>query len=93
MTGNIIQSCRNAFSSSSAPKSRFRPTKKIKEGHPRLVTFSVRHSGGLNYALLNPGVLSEPQQHGYLAYRLQNGNIEVEKPSGIGLMKIPADHF
>jgi hypothetical protein len=63
------------------------------EGHPGLVTFSVRHSGGLNYAMLNPAVLSEPQHHSYLAYRLQNGIIEVEESSGTGLMKIPVNHF
>jgi len=64
-----------------------------REGHPGLVTLSVRHSGGLNYALLNPAVLSEPQHHSYLVYRLQNGIIGVEDPSGNGLMKIPVGHF
>jgi hypothetical protein len=64
-----------------------------REGHPGLVTFSVRHSGGLNYALLNPAVLNEPQHHSYLAYRLLNGIIKVEEPSGADLMEIPADHF
>jgi len=64
-----------------------------REGHPGLVTFSVRHSGGMNYAMLNPAVLSEPKHHRSLTYRLQNGIIEVEEPSGTGLMEIPADHF
>lgn len=64
-----------------------------REGHPGLVSFSVRHSGGLNYALLNPAVLSEPRHHSSLAYRLQNGIIEVEEPSGVGLMQIPVDRF
>lgn len=64
-----------------------------REGHPGLVNFSVRHSGGLNYALLNPAVLSEPKHYSYLAYQLQNGIIKVEELSGNGLMTIPADHF
>lgn len=64
-----------------------------REGHPGLVSFSVRHSGGLSYALLNPAVLSEPGHHSSLAYRLQNGVIEVEGPSGVVLMEIPVDRF
>lgn len=64
-----------------------------REGHPGLVTFSVRHPGGLNFALLNPAVLNEPQHHSYLTYRIQNGVIRVEVPSGAGPMEIPVDHF
>jgi hypothetical protein len=64
-----------------------------REGHPGLVTFSARLSGGLNFALLNSAVLSEPKHHKSLTYRLQNGIIKVEEPSGTGLMEIPADHF
>jgi len=60
-----------------------------REGHPGLVTFSVRHSGGVNYALLNPEVLSEPRHHSALTYRLQNGAIVVEEISGVVLMEIP----
>jgi hypothetical protein len=57
------------------------------------VTFSARHSGRLKYALLNPAVLFKPQHQSFLTYRLQNGIIEVEEASGIGLMQILANHF
>lgn len=60
-----------------------------REGHPGLLSFSARHSGGLNYALLNPGVLSEPSHYSDLVYRLQNGVISVEDAGGVGIMDVP----
>lgn len=53
-----------------------------REGHPGLVTRSVRHAAGTNYAVLNAAVLSAPKMLGQLRYRLQGGRIRVEKQRG-----------
>ncbi|WP_297910506.1 hypothetical protein, partial [Thiomonas sp.] len=52
------------------------------EGHPGLLTRSVRHAGGENLALFHSRVLSRPRLHGYLSYRLGQGAIEVERQPG-----------
>lgn len=52
------------------------------EGHPGLVAPSVRHRGGETYALFNPAVLSQPRLHTRLTYRLQDGQLRVEKTPG-----------
>jgi hypothetical protein len=59
-----------------------------REGHPGLLTVSVRHAPGQNYAVLNPGVLSNPQPLCKLTYRLQGQNITVEKQPGEAWMQI-----
>jgi hypothetical protein len=59
-----------------------------REGHPGLLTVSVRHAEGENYAVLNPVVLSNPQPHCKLTYRLQGQNITVEKQPGTAWMQI-----
>ena len=53
-----------------------------REGHPGLVTVSVRYAPGCNYAVLNPGVLSNPRQYCQLSYRLEGHRIIVEKQPG-----------
>lgn len=52
------------------------------EGHPGLVTRSVRWPEGSSYAVLNPALLSAPRQHSNLAYRSKAGFIEVETRPG-----------
>jgi hypothetical protein len=54
-----------------------------REGHPGLVTASVRHAPGHNYAILNPAVLSSPRLHCQLTYRLDGHHIVVEKQPGV----------
>lgn len=53
-----------------------------REGHPGLVTPSVRHTGGENYAILNPAVLSNPKPNCQLTYRLEGSHVVVEKQPG-----------
>jgi hypothetical protein len=59
-----------------------------REGHPGLVTASVRYAAGQNYVILNPNVLSNPQHHGQLTYRLEDKRIVVEKQPGITWIEI-----
>lgn len=53
-----------------------------REGHPGLLTRSVRRPAGENFAIFNPNVLSNPRHHCQLTYRLGNGQISVEKQPG-----------
>ena len=50
-----------------------------REGHPGLVTASVRYEKRDLYAVLNPNVLSNPRHHSYLTYTLDGNRIQVEK--------------
>ena len=59
-----------------------------REGHPGLVTESARQTGGENYAILNPAVLSNPRPLCQLTYRLGDGRIVVEKQPGVAWMEI-----
>ncbi len=59
-----------------------------REGHPGLLTISVRHAQGQNYVVLNPDVLSNPQPYCKLTYRLEGRNIAVEKQPGEAWMQI-----
>nr|WP_315244584.1 RES family NAD+ phosphorylase [uncultured Albidiferax sp.] len=59
-----------------------------REGHPGLVTPSVRHAAGQNYAVLNPDVLSNPRQYCQLTYRLDGQRILIEKQPGVAWMEI-----
>ena len=60
-------------------------------GHPGLLTFSTRHEGGINYAVLNPNVLSNPRPHSQLSYHLHSKSITVEKSPGTPCMEIAID--
>jgi hypothetical protein len=53
-----------------------------REGHPGLLTKSVRRPAGDNIAVFNPLVLSNPRHNCQLTYRLEDGQIFVEKLSG-----------
>lgn len=54
-----------------------------REGHPGLLTQSVRHPAGQNLAVFNADVLSNPRHHCQLTYRLDAGQITVEKQPGV----------
>lgn len=59
-----------------------------REGHPGLVTASVRHAAGQNFVILNPDVLSNPRHHCQLTYRLEGHRIVIEKQPGVAWMEI-----
>ena len=54
-----------------------------REGHPGLLTQSVRRPAGENLAIFNPGVLSNPRHNCQLTYRLDGQQIVVEKQLGV----------
>lgn len=59
-----------------------------REGHPGLVTASVRCAAGQNFVVLNPDVLSNPKHQCQLTYRLEGTRIVVEKQPGMAWMEI-----
>lgn len=64
-----------------------------REGHPGLVTASVRHAVGQNYVVLNPDVLSNPKHHGHLTYRIEGRRIIIEKQPNAVWMEIETAGF
>ncbi|WP_245650886.1 RES family NAD+ phosphorylase [Thauera butanivorans] len=54
-----------------------------REGHPGLLTRSVRRPAGENVAIFNPGVLSNPRHNCLLTYRLEGERIVVERQPGV----------
>lgn len=64
-----------------------------REGHPGLVAPSVRHPAGHNYVILNPDVLSSPQQLYLLTYRLNGPRVVIEKQEGVVWMEIRVDEW
>lgn len=60
-----------------------------REGHPGLLTPSVRRPAGENLAIFNPAVLSNPRYHGQLTYRLEGGQIVVEREPGTPWISLP----
>ncbi|MBS0511600.1 MAG: RES family NAD+ phosphorylase [Proteobacteria bacterium] len=60
------------------------------EGHPGLLIQSVRRRAGENFAIFNPGVLSNPRHHCQLTYRLEAGQITVEKRPGAAWITLAA---
>jgi len=63
------------------------------EDSPERSSFSARHQGGINYAVLNPNVLSNPRQQSQLTYRLHGQSITVEEKPGVPCMEITIDAF
>lgn len=61
-----------------------------REGHPGLLTHSVRWRAGENLAIFNPAVLSNPRHTCQLTYRLEGGRIAVEKQPGTAWMTLSA---
>ncbi|MBY0573130.1 MAG: RES family NAD+ phosphorylase [Undibacterium sp.] len=64
-----------------------------REGHPGLVTQSVRYPAGHNYVILNPKVLSNPRHHCQVHYRLQGHYILVEKQPDQPWLEIDTRRF
>lgn len=64
-----------------------------REGHPGLVSRSVRFPEGECYGIFNPAVLTKPRQHGALRYRVGTGVIEVEARKGEVLHVLPLSEF
>lgn len=62
-----------------------------REGHPGLLTSSVRYEAGLNFAIMNPEVLSRPRFHSQLAYRLEGEHVVVETVPGAIMFDISID--
>lgn len=54
-----------------------------REGHPGLLTKSVRRPAGENVAIFNSDVLSNPRHNCHLTYRLAGSKIVVEKQPGV----------
>lgn len=53
-----------------------------REGHPGLITQSVRYAAGSNFVVLNPNVLSSPRHNCQLIYRWTGEKVIVEKQPG-----------
>lgn len=64
-----------------------------REGHPGLLTASVRYPSGESYAVFNPAVLSNPRHLCQLTYRLETQHIVVEKIPGVAWLEISIDEI
>jgi hypothetical protein len=64
-----------------------------REGHPGLLTPTVRYPGGESYVIFNPAVLSNPRHNSQLAYRLEGRCIFVEKKPGVTWLEISTDQI
>ena len=64
-----------------------------REGHPGLLTSSVRYQGGENYVVFNPAVLSNPRYHCQLTYRLEGKYIVVENEPGVTWLEISTNEI
>mgnify|MGYP002682808346 CR=1 FL=1 len=64
-----------------------------REGHPGLLTQSVRRPAGENVAIFNPDVLSNPRHNCQLTYRLEGGLIVVEKQPGVAWITLAMTDF
>lgn len=64
-----------------------------REGHPGLLTRSVRRPAGENMAIFNPAVLSDPRHNCQLTYRLQGEQIVVEKQLGVPWISLNVADF
>jgi hypothetical protein len=59
-----------------------------REGHPGLLTPSVRRPAGENFVIFNPRVLSNPRENCLLSYRLEGEEIAVEREPGVTWFRI-----
>jgi hypothetical protein len=64
-----------------------------REGHPGLLTKSVRRPAGENIAVFNPLVLSNPRHNCQLTYRLEGEQIVVEKQPGLSWLTLDVANF
>jgi hypothetical protein len=68
-------------------------TRVHREGHPGLLTRSVRRPDGENFCVFNPAVLTEPRHNCQLTYRLEGGKIVVEKQPGVAWLTLDLTKF
>ncbi len=64
-----------------------------REGHPGLLTQSVRSPAGTNVAIFNAHILSNPRHNCQLTYRLEGEQIVVEKQPGMAWVKLDVASF
>ncbi len=64
-----------------------------REGHPGLLTQSVRRPAGTNVAIFNADILSNPRHNCQLTYRLEGDQIMVEKQSGVEWVRLDVASF
>lgn len=64
-----------------------------REGHPGLLTPSVRRSAGENVVVFNPDVLSNPRLTCQLTYRLEDDRIVIEKQPGVAWITLSVASF
>jgi hypothetical protein len=64
-----------------------------REGHPGLLTPSVRRPAGENAAIFNPDVLSNPRLDCQLTYRLDGDQIEVVMQPGVAWLTLAVASF
>lgn len=64
-----------------------------REGHPGLLTQSVRRPAGENLAIFNPRMLSNPRHICQLTYRLDGQQIVVEKQPGVPWVTLEVADF
>lgn len=64
-----------------------------REGHPGLLTQSVRQPEGKNLAIFNPAVLTNARPSCHLTYRLEGRHIVVEKQPGLVWMSLAVADF
>jgi hypothetical protein len=64
-----------------------------REGHPGLLTQSVRRPAGTNVAIFNADILSNPRRNCQLTYRLEGDQIMVEKQPGMEWVRLDVASF
>ena len=64
-----------------------------REGHPGLLTPSVRGPAGENVAIFNPDVLSNPRHTCQLTYRLEGDRVVVEKQPVVAWITVAVTGF
>ena len=64
-----------------------------REGHPGLLTPSVRRPAGENVAIFNPDVLSNPRHYCELTYRLEGDLVVVEKQPVVAWITLAVTGF
>jgi len=64
-----------------------------REGHPGILTRSVRRPAGENVVVFNPDVLSNPRHNCQLTYRLEGEHIAVEKQPGVVWITLDVTNF
>jgi len=64
-----------------------------REGHPGLLTPSVRRPAGENVVIFNPDVLSNPRFNCQLTYRLEGDMTVIEKQPGVAWITLAVSSF